>query len=242
MVTKKVKTNHPYYRVFIWHLHAVSPHTWSCFRTVASTHFQSTQIVSDPEYRPRFDEQHRILSALRANTKLQSILEKNRENYSISETDNPLSKDLYAAFQVMCHLYNGFDNRLVSLKNPGDMNRNQQQNLSAKIVVAGKHLRWKNSSETICSIFWQIVKLIAHHFPLWFDKDIAIRIFLLRTHVLKNYWNNWTDTIKLMNQRYLPEPLVWLLTTAITQKQRFLNGFLLLKMNTKSTELWETRY
>lgn len=36
-----------------------------------------------------------------------------------------------------------------------------------------------------------------------------------------------------MNQRYLPEPLVWLLTTAITQKQRFLNGFLLLKMNTK---------
>ncbi|MCV5497246.1 hypothetical protein OFN10_27320, partial [Escherichia coli] len=73
------------------------------------------------EYRPWFDEQHRILSALRANTKLQSILEKNRENYSISETDNPLSKDLYAAFQVMCHLYNGFDEGNISLKTWGAM-------------------------------------------------------------------------------------------------------------------------
>lgn len=116
MVTKKVKTNHPYYRVLSGtsmpfpHIHeAVSEQLLLLI-------FKARRLYLDPEYRPWFDEQHRILSALRANTKLQSILEKNRENYSISETDNPLSKDLYAAFQVMCHLYNGFDNRLVSLK------------------------------------------------------------------------------------------------------------------------------
>lgn len=123
MVTKKVKTNHPYYRVLSGtsmpfpHIHeAVSEQLLLLI-------FKARRLYLDPEYRPWFDEQHRILSALRANTKLQSILEKNRENYSISETDNPLSKDLYAAFQVMCHLYNGFDNRLVSLKTWGDMNR-----------------------------------------------------------------------------------------------------------------------
>ena len=41
--------------------------------------FKARRLYLDPEYRPWFDEQHRILSALRANTKLQSILEKQRE-------------------------------------------------------------------------------------------------------------------------------------------------------------------
>ncbi|EFL4453687.1 TPA: hypothetical protein JXS49_005467, partial [Escherichia coli] len=102
MVTKKVKTNHPYYRVLSGtsmpfpHIHeAVSEQLLLLI-------FKARRLYLDPEYRPWFDEQHRILSALRANTKLQNILEQNREDYSIGETDNPLSKELYAAFQVMC--------------------------------------------------------------------------------------------------------------------------------------------
>ncbi|HFU9283033.1 TPA: hypothetical protein ACIX8W_005205, partial [Escherichia coli] len=92
MVTKKVKTNHPYYRVLSGtsmpfpHIHeAVSEQLLLLI-------FKARRLYLDPEYRPWFDEQHRILSALRANTKLQNILEQNREDYSIDETDNPLSK------------------------------------------------------------------------------------------------------------------------------------------------------
>ncbi len=91
----------------------------------------------------------------------------------------------------MCHLYNGFDNRLVSLKTWGDMNREP----TAKFVGQNSG-GWKTPEmeefvrNDLFNILTDCKKLIAHHFPLWFDKDIAIRIFLLRTHVLKNYWNN----------------------------------------------------
>lgn len=182
---------------------------------------------------PGFDEQHRILSALRANTKLQNILEQNREDYSIGETDNPLSKELYAAFQVMCHLYNGFDNRLVSLKTREIWTGNQQQNLSAKIVVAGKHLRWKNSSETICSIFWQIVKLIAHHFPLWFRQGYCHQDLSVAHSCTKELLEQLNRYHQIDESAILARTLGLAINNCYHSKQRFLNGFLLLKMNTK---------
>ncbi|MCV5466601.1 hypothetical protein OFM95_29000, partial [Escherichia coli] len=40
-----------------------------------------------------------------------------------STSPQPTPSALTDALNVMCHLYNGFDNRLVSLKTWGDMNR-----------------------------------------------------------------------------------------------------------------------
>lgn len=55
--------------------------------------FKARQLYQDPEYRPRFEEQHRVLSALRANTELLRIFREQRSaeepKLTIEESTSP---------------------------------------------------------------------------------------------------------------------------------------------------------
>ncbi|MBA1029347.1 hypothetical protein H0P21_12700 [Escherichia coli] len=89
--------------------------------------FKARQLYQNPEYRPWFEEQHRVLSALRANTELLRIFREQRNaeepELIIKESTLPLltNSNLTDALNIMCHLYNGFDEGNISLKTWGAM-------------------------------------------------------------------------------------------------------------------------
>ncbi|MCL0286101.1 hypothetical protein M2T22_26030, partial [Escherichia coli] len=76
--------------------------------------FKARQLYQNPEYRPWFEEQHRVLSALRANTELLRIFREQRNaeepELIIKESTLPLltNSNLTDSLNIMCHLYNGF--------------------------------------------------------------------------------------------------------------------------------------
>ena len=84
--------------------------------------FKARQLYQDPEYRPWFEEQHKVLLALRDNTELQKIFNKQRkENFALGASTSSQPTALTNALNVMCHLYNGFDEGNISLKSWGAM-------------------------------------------------------------------------------------------------------------------------
>lgn len=127
MVTRTMQQKYQYDRVLSGELHPFPGIYEAVSEQILLLIFKARQLYQDPEYRPWFEEQHRVLSALRANTELLRIFREQRSaeepKLTIEESTSPqpTPSALTDALNVMCHLYNGFDEGNISLKTWGAM-------------------------------------------------------------------------------------------------------------------------
>ncbi|WP_172906058.1 hypothetical protein [Escherichia coli] len=127
MVTRTMQQKYQYDRVLSGELHPFPGIYEAVSEQILLLIFKARQLYQDPEYRPWFEEQHRVLSALRANTELLRIFREQRSaeepKLTIEESTSPqpTPSALTDVLNVMCHLYNGFDEGNISLKTWGAM-------------------------------------------------------------------------------------------------------------------------
>ncbi|HGC5971377.1 TPA: hypothetical protein ACI0Y0_005717, partial [Klebsiella pneumoniae] len=114
MVTRTMQQKYQYDRVLSGESHPFPGIYEAVSEQLLLLIFKARQLYQNPEYRPWFEEQHRVLSALRANTELLRIFREQRNaeepELIIKESTLPLltNSNLTDALNIMCHLYNGF--------------------------------------------------------------------------------------------------------------------------------------
>ncbi|EFA4517977.1 hypothetical protein AAG720_003392 [Escherichia coli] len=125
MVKQTMQQNHQYYRILSGESRPFPGIYEAVSEQLLLLIFKARQLYHDPKYRPWFEEQHRVLKALRDNTELRRIFteQSNTQEPTLalgaSTSSQPTA--LTNALNVMCHLYNGFDEGNISLKSWGAM-------------------------------------------------------------------------------------------------------------------------